>query len=275
MGKRYRLREGIIIRRQAMTSGDVIVTMISPDGKWRGIARKGKIVGGNIGRLSLFHDVNLQYYHKENEDLFLITQVTLNGALPNLSDPDIYPFGHFLCELCDKLTVGVHLGEKIYDYLGSGLRGITQHPEPSKVGILFAWKLLSQAGLAPRLSRCVKCGKSYSDHATSEVFSLDVVAGGLQCASCARGERDSSGSVRLNNSTIEELIAIHTQTVRQGLELTLDDLAKHWQILKHYTTYHVAELQSVKAVQALISSQAEAAKKAQAKTAQTNTKESN
>lgn len=253
VGKRYRLREGIIIRRQSMTSGDVIVTLMSPDGKWRGIARKGKIVGGNIGRLSLFHDVNLQYYHKENEDLFLITQVTLNGALPKLSDPDIYPFGHFLCELCDRLTVDVHLGEKIYDYLSSGLRGITQHSEPNKVGIIFAWKLLSQAGLAPRLSRCVGCGKSYSDHAQKESFTFDVAAGGLHCVGCARAESTTSTAIRVNNTIIEELIAIHTQTVRQALDIQLTDVVKHWQILKYYTNYHVAELQSIKAVQALFS----------------------
>lgn len=251
MGKRYRLREGIIIRRQSMTSGDVIVTLISPDGKWRGIARKGKIVGGNIGRLSLFHDVNLQYYHKENEDLFLITQVTLNGALPKLSDPDIYPFGHFLCELCDRLTVDVHLGEKIYDYLGSGLRGITQYPEPNKVGIIFAWKLLAQAGLAPRLSRCVGCGKSYSDHAQSESFALDVAAGGLHCTACLRAE-GTTNTIRVTNVVIEELITIHTQTVRQALDVELKDIEKHWHILKHYTTYHVANLQSIAAVQALL-----------------------
>jgi len=242
VGKRYRLREGIIIRRQSMTSGDVIVTLMSPDGKWRGIARKGKIVGGNIGRLSLFHDVNLQYYHKENEDLYLITQVT------------IYPFGHFLCELCDRLTVDVHLGEKIYDYLSSGLRGITQHPEPNKVGIIFAWKLLAQAGLAPRLSRCVGCGKSYSENATSESFALDVAAGGLHCAACTRAE-GTTNCIRMTNDLIEQLITIHTQTVRQALDIEIEDIAKHWQILKHYTNYHVTELQSVKAVQALLSSQ--------------------
>lgn len=261
MEKRYRLREGIIIRRQAMTSGDVIVTLMSPDGKWRGIARKGKILGGNIARLSLFHDVNLQYYHKANEDLFLITQVTLNGALPKLTSPDIYPFGHFLCELCDRLTVDVHLGEKIYDYLSSGLRGITQHTEPNKVGIIFAWKLLAQAGLAPRLSRCVECGKSYAAHATSEVFGFNIAAGGLSCADCARANESSSGNnshmVRVSNTIIEELIAIHTQTVRQALDINFSDLQKHWQILKHYTTYHVAELQSIRAVQALVSSQAD------------------
>lgn len=254
MGKRYRLREGIIIRRQSMTSGDVIVTLISPDGKWRGIARKGKIVGGNIGRLSLFHDVNLQYYHKENEDLYLITQVTLNGALPKLTDPDIYPFGHFLCELCDRLTVDVHLGEKIYDYLGSGLRGITQHPEPNKVGIIFAWKLLAQAGLAPRLSRCVGCGKSYSENAQNESFVLDVAAGGLHCVDCARAQGNTH-KIRVSNLLIEELISLHTQTVRQALELDLADINKHWHILNHYTTFHVTGLQSIKAVQALLSSQ--------------------
>ena len=150
MGQRYQVREGIVIRRTTMPNGDVVATLFGDEGKWRGIARKGKLVGGNVGRLSLFHDVTVQFYRRREDDLAVLTQVQLNGALPRLSDPSVYPFAHVLSELTDKLTVDVHVGESMYSYLASGLRGLNQHPEPEAVAIVYAWKLIQQAGLAPR-----------------------------------------------------------------------------------------------------------------------------
>ncbi|MEZ4607166.1 MAG: hypothetical protein R2865_10320 [Deinococcales bacterium] len=60
-----------------------------------------------MGRLSLFHDVMVQTYHKgeTQNDLMLITQVDLAGALPRLIEPEIYPYAHLLAELSDQLSV--------------------------------------------------------------------------------------------------------------------------------------------------------------------------
>src|SRR5690606_24786935 len=75
--RRYTVTDGIVIRRLPMPSGDLIVTLISEHGKWRAVARKGRLPGGNLGKLSLFHDVTVQYYRRKEEDLALLTQVQL------------------------------------------------------------------------------------------------------------------------------------------------------------------------------------------------------
>ena len=149
MFRRYQVSEGIVIRRRSLPSGDVVATILSQGGKWRGVARKGTIPGGNLGRLSLFHDVTVQSYRRHEQDLAVLTQVQLNGALPNLSRPEIYPLANLLAELADALTVGVHLGERIYQYLASGLRGLNRSGDPERVAIVFCWRLLQVAGLAP------------------------------------------------------------------------------------------------------------------------------
>ncbi|HLU83700.1 MAG TPA: recombination protein O N-terminal domain-containing protein, partial [Trueperaceae bacterium] len=105
--RRYAVTDGIVIRRLPMPSGDLIVTLISEHGKWRAVARKGRLPGGNIGKLSLFHDVTVQYYRRKEEDLALLTQVQLNGALPRLTQPSVYPYANLLAELVDSLTVDV------------------------------------------------------------------------------------------------------------------------------------------------------------------------
>lgn len=107
MAPRYHLREGIVVRRRELPSGDVVVTVLGSGGKWRGVARKGKLLGGNLARLSLFHEVSVQGYRKRDDDLLLITQVELSGALPALSQPALYPYAHLLAELAEHLAVAV------------------------------------------------------------------------------------------------------------------------------------------------------------------------
>jgi DNA repair protein RecO (recombination protein O) len=232
VSERYTTSHGIVIRRLEHTNGDVQVTLLNERGKWRGIARKGKKVGGHLGRLSLFHDVTVQYYKKADEEIVLLTQIQLNGALPRLSEPGIYPFAHVLAELVDALTVDVHIGEQLYEYFASSLRGLNQHADPEQVTIIYAWKLLQQAGLSPRLNKCVTCGNPKLS------FKFDVAAGGLTCPSCNAG-------MVLSEAIVNDLIAIHTQTTRQALAQPLQDEGLHLALLNRYTSYHVRELRSL------------------------------
>jgi DNA repair protein RecO (recombination protein O) len=242
VSERYTTSHGIVIRRFEHTNGDVQVTLLNERGKWRGVARKGKKVGGHLGRLSLFHDVTVQYYKKADEEIVLLTQIQLNGALPKLSDPNIYPYAHVLAELVDALTVDVHIGEQLYEYFASGLRGVAQHLDPERVTIIYAWKLLQQAGLSPRLSKCVKCG-------SGQVSRFDISAGGLTCQTCNTG-------LSLPLTVLEDLRSIHTQTIRQALSQELHDKHLHWTLLKQYTTFHVRELHSLQTLPQLVLSHA-------------------
>jgi DNA repair protein RecO (recombination protein O) len=238
VSERYHISQGIVIRRFEHTNGDVQVTLLNEHGKWRGVARKGKKIGGHLGRLSLFHDVTVQYYKKADEEIVLLTQIQLNGALPNLSDPSIYPYAHILAELVDALTVDVHIGEQLYEYFASGLRGLNQHDDPEAVTIIYAWKLLQQAGLAPRLTKCASCGKGDLS------FKFDVAAGGLTCQICNTG-------MVLSETVVNDLRTIHTQTTRQALAQPLHDKQLHWALLNRYTTYHVRELHSLQTLSQL------------------------
>ena len=230
--RRTFVTEGIVIRRTTLPSGDVVATLMSEHGKWRGIARKGRLPGGNLGRLSLFHDVTVQYYRKREDDLALLTQVRLNGALPNLSRPEIYPYAHVLAELTDALTVDVHLGEQVYAYLASGLRGLNRHPDPDLVALAYAWKLLGLAGLAPSTAACVHC------HAAGPLVTLDVAAGGTSCARCARG-------LPLGLDGAAELRRLVDGSLHQILRSPPVDRALHWRALTRYITYHVRELHAL------------------------------
>lgn len=232
---RYQVSDGIVIRRVRLPSGDLVATLLSEHGTWRGVARKGKLIGGNLGRLSLFHDVTVQHYRRRDDDLPVLVQVQLNGALPRLSDPAVYPFAHLLAELADALTVDVHLGERMYEYLASGLRGLASHADPEAVALIYAWRLLQQAGLGPRTLRCARCG----DAAPPVAF--DAAAGGLLCAACA-----GSGAQRIGAAAADTLRTLASRPIRSALANppAADDRPLQWRLLDRWIAYHVGSLRS-------------------------------
>lgn len=227
----HTVSDGIVIRRNALPSGDVIVTLLNQDGKWRALARKGALPGGNLGRLSLFHDVTVQYYRKRDDDLALLTQVQLNGALPTLTRPDVYPYAHLLAELVDELTGEVHLGERLYDYLASGLRGLNGYPDPEHVALLYAWRLLAVAGLAPRLDACARCGRA------GPLASFDEATGGLTCSDCRTG-------TALTPQAAADLQALVALPLARALRSPPSERALQWRLLRRYVDYHVRSLRS-------------------------------
>jgi DNA repair protein RecO (recombination protein O) len=230
--KRYQVSEGIIIRRRSLPSGDVIVTLLSGAGKWTAVARAGRSSAGLTGRLSLFSDVTVQTYRRGADDLALITQVQLNGALPRLSEPGLYPYAHVLAELADSLTVDVQIGEPLYEYLASGLRGLCQHQDPELVALIYSWKMLQVAGLSPRTRECGSCGSTLPPRY------LAVAAGTLNCGNCPAGNP-------LDATVAAELKSLLDDPVRSSLALPLAQREQHWLLLGRYLIWHVSSLKSL------------------------------
>ncbi len=259
--QRYRVREGIVVRRTPLPSGDVVVTLLSPDGKWRAVARKGRLLGGNPGRLSLFHDVTLQVYQRRADDLAVVAQVRLNGALSRLSDPAVYPYAHLLAELADRLTVDVHVGEPLHAWLASGLRGLNGDDDPERVALVHAWMLLRVAGLgpdasdgaahdageklatepgpAPEAARTSVRGATSDQRTPSEHVGdprFDLVGGRL-----AR----SGEGIALSDDTAHDLRILIMGRARDALREPFTDRATHWRLLARYVAWHVDDLRSL------------------------------
>jgi len=223
---RYQVRSGIVVRRTPLPSGDVVVTLLSPEGKWRAIARKGKRLGGNPGRLSLFHDVTVQAYRRKDDDLAIVSQVKLDGALSRLSQPDVYPFAHLLAELADRLTVDVHYGEPLHAWLASGLRGLDQDDDPERVALVHAWMLLRVAGLGPDVQTT----------GASEGLRFDVSGGTLT----NQGE-----GLALPTDVAASLTLLIMGRAKEALVDPLTDRQQQWRLLARYVAWHVEPLKSL------------------------------
>ncbi len=243
---RYHVREGIVVRRTPLPSGDVVVTLLSADGKWRAVARKGRRLGGNPGRLSLFHDVEVQAYRRRDDDLAVVTQVRLSGALSRLTDPAIYPYAHLLAELAERLAVDVHVGEPLHAWLASGLRGLDRDEDPERVALVHSWMLLRVAGFAPSVAppgdgRRDDRGDDRADEGgTARTGDRFDVAGGRIAA-------DGPGTA-LSGGAAHGLRLLTVGRARAALADPLPDRPTLWRALARYVAWHVAELHSLEAL---------------------------
>lgn len=245
--RRTQVRDAIVLRRSPLPSGDVVATLLSPTGTWRAVVRKGRLPGGNLARLSLFHDVTVQFWRRRDEDLALVTQVQLNGALAGLARPEAYPYAHLLAELTDALTVDHPVSDRWYALLASGLRGLDVHGDPEAVGLAYAWRLIATAGLAPAVGTCARCGAAPDR--------LDVADGTARCADHGGdpiGGRASEGAVGadayLGVAGMEALATLVRGPLGAAVARPPDERTPHWRALQRYVRWHVGEVRALEAI---------------------------
>jgi DNA repair protein RecO (recombination protein O) len=234
MASRYRTRSGIVVRRNVTPAGDVILGLLTPEGKLRGVARGG-VKGSRSPRLNLFQHLTVQTYEKPGNDLATLSEIMLEGALPGLSSPDVYPFAHFLCELADKLYQEEDfVGQAGFELFTGGLRGLVRHTDPDRITLL--------------VSSCIETGDF------ENLTHFDAGQGGVTSARVARG-------LNIGEDAIEELGNIARGTVREVLEDELSDGAREglWLALEAYLGVHVSILHAWGAVKLMRSSQPQVA----------------
>ncbi len=228
---RYRTRSGIVLRRTVTPAGDVILSLFTPEGKRRMVARSGA-KGLRSTRLNLFQHLTLQTYDRPGNDLSTITQVQLEGALPGLTDPSRYPYAHLLSEMADRVwQENDFVGQAGFELFSGGLRGLVRHHDPDRVALVIAWKMLALHGLYPRVHRCLETGDE------TGLTHFDPAAGSVLSGRAARG-------LRLGERAIEELQRMAYGTVREVLEAEIESETRTalWRALEAYTRVQLGEI---------------------------------
>jgi DNA repair protein RecO (recombination protein O) len=228
------------VRRYKTPSGDVILSILTPEGKIKGICKAGAR-NQHASRLNLFQHLTMQTYERPNSDLLTLSEMVLEGALPGLSDPRVYPFAHFLAELADKLYQDDDfVGQAGFELFSGGLRGLVRHEDPDRVTLVIAWKLLALHGLFPRVHACL------DTNAFEDLTHFDATRGGVTSARIGRG-------VRIGEAAVEELNLVARGTVREVLEAPLETPTREglWMALEAYLTVQVGALKSLGALRLL------------------------
>lgn len=231
MRSRTANRSGIVIRRRVTPAGDIIVTLLTPQGKLKAVARGG-VKGPLSSSLNLFHNVGVQVYQAPNNDLASVKQAVLEGALPKLAEPERYAFAHLMAEFADALFQEGEFSEQAYDLFAGALRGISHQADPEWVALVMSYKLLGLAGIVPQTTRCARCGAPDPEHP-------DPLGGQLLCRNCA-------ALPPYPPESLDFLRGVVRRTVRANMSapVPISQRAPLWRTLERFVTVQVGNVQS-------------------------------
>lgn len=224
-------RSGIVIRRRVTPAGDIIVTLLTPQGKLKAVARGG-VRGPLASRLNLFHHVGVQVYQGPHNDLASVKQAILEGALPRLAEPERYAFAHLLAEFADALFQEGEFSDQAFDLFAGALRGLSHQPDPEWVALVLSHKLLALAGFVQNTAHCARCRAPAPAHP-------DPLGGQLLCGKCSSLPAYPT-----------EALAFLRSVVRQTVRVSMDAPVPHaqrpalWRALERYVTTHVGDVKS-------------------------------
>ena len=227
-------RSGVVLRRWKTPKGDLIVSLLTPQGKLRAIARGG-LRGKHAGALNLFHHVGLQVYARPGDELAVIQQASLEGALPRLALPERHPYAHLLAELADLLFQegeADEYGQQAFDLFAGALRGVAHHHDPEWVALVMSYKLLALAGFPPRTRVCARCGAADPQHP-------DPFGGELLCGRCSHQRA-------LSPSSLDFLRGVVRRSVRENMDhpVPAEDRAPLWLGLERFVGVQVGRVRS-------------------------------
>jgi DNA repair protein RecO (recombination protein O) len=190
----------IVLRSRAYGESDKIVGFLSRDfGKLSGIA-KGALRSKRrfVASLEPFTHVRLGFRSRAQSDLCFIESAEIVRAARRLAfDLDRYAYSTYVVELIDSMVEGREAEPAIFDLTEAMLQRIDSSPEAPAPEWLrhFEMRLLTLAGLEPRLEHCARCQRLPTD---DRGFHFNPRTGTLLCHACADGSgmAVSSGAVR-------------------------------------------------------------------------------
>lgn len=231
MRNRVANRSGIVIRRRVTPAGDIIVTLLTPQGKLKAVARGG-VRGPLSSRLNLFHHVGTQVYQGPHNDLASVKQAVLEGALPTLAEPERYAFAHLMAEFADALFQEGEFSEQAFELFAAALRGVAHQPDPEWVALVMSYKLLGLAGIIPQTARCARCGAPDPEHP-------DPLGGQLLCRGCAALPAYPPAS-------LDFLRGVVRRTVRASMDAPVPapERPALWRALEKFVAVQVGNVQS-------------------------------
>lgn len=224
-------RSGIVIRRRVLPAGDIIVTLLTPQGKLKAIARGG-VKGPLSSSLNLFHHVGVQVYQAPGNDLASVRQAVLEGALPKLAEPERYAFAHLMAEFADALFQEGEFSEQAFDLFAAALRGISHQADAEWVALVMSYKLLGLAGIVPQTARCARCGNPDPMHP-------DPLGGQMLCSNCAALPAYAPES-------LDFLRGVVRRTVRANIEAPVpaEQRPALWRALERFVGVQIGNVQS-------------------------------
>jgi DNA repair protein RecO (recombination protein O) len=179
--------EAVIIRRSDFGEADRMITLITPQGKRRVVAKGARKTTSRLaGHIELFTHAAMMLAVGRNLDI--ITQSSILHSFDNLR-ADLRRIGaaYYTAELIDRLLEEEDENRLAFELLVATLRQIDITINLDLVLRFYELHLLGYMGYRPQLYHCANC----QEVLTEEARRFSTTAGGVLCPRCAPAERAS------------------------------------------------------------------------------------
>ncbi|GAB3619626.1 DNA repair protein RecO [Glutamicibacter endophyticus] len=226
----YRTR-GIVLRTHKLGEADRIITLMTPDGMVRAVAKGVRRTTSRLGAtLEPFMEVDAQIVI--GRTLHTISQAQLRHPYGQrlVADYASYTVAHAMAETAERLAEADSDSTAAqYRLLHGAIALLARHEvRPGAVLDSYILRALAIAGWAPSFTDCVRCGAPGPHQA------INIPLGGVVCASCR-----PAGSLSPHPVTVAYLQALLTgdwAAVAQAGPRAIDQAAE---IVANYLQWHL------------------------------------
>jgi DNA repair protein RecO (recombination protein O) len=206
--------EGVILRRSDFGEADRLLTLITPLGKRRVVAKGARKTTSRLaGHIELFTHASLLLAVGRNLDI--ITQsVILHGFDTLRGDLRRIGAAYYSAELIDRLTEEEDENRPAFDLLVATLQALDTTRHIDLVLRFYEIHLLGYLGYRPQLYHCAVC----QEILTEETSRFSPVAGGALCPRCAPADR---GTMPMSLNAFKLLRFLQTQPLEAVERLTI------------------------------------------------------
>jgi DNA repair protein RecO (recombination protein O) len=178
--------QGIVIGRRALGESDRLVDFYTRDhGRVRGVAKSARRPRSRFGSaLELFTLGELVFFDTGRSELVRVDHFDIVHPFLRVREHlERLGQGAWVVECLARLTADRDPQPALFGLVLRSLRALEGGARPQRVANCFGLRAVDFLGHRPRIDRCIDCGRVYPFPGAG----LDVLAGGLLCATCGPG----------------------------------------------------------------------------------------
>jgi len=221
--------EAMIIRRSDFGEADRLLTLITPQGKRRVVAKGARKTTSRLaGHIELFTHTALLLAIGRNLDI--VTQSTILHSFDTLRG-DLRRIGaaYYAAELIDRLTEEEDENRLAFDLLVATLAALDTTRSPDLALRSYELHLLGHLGYRPQLYHCAICQEALTEAANR----FSPLAGGALCPRCASDDR-ATMAMSLNAFKLLRFLQAQPLEAIERLTLSLAVRDEAEQLLRAY-----------------------------------------
>ncbi|MFO7166632.1 MAG: DNA repair protein RecO [Chloroflexota bacterium] len=221
--------EAVIIRRSDFGEADRLLTLMTPQGKRRVVAKGVRKTTSRLaGHIELFTYTTMLLAVGRNLDI--VTQSVIRASYDGLrGDLERIGAAYYVAELIDRMTEDEDENRRAFELLVSTLGALDTSRSPDLVLRHYELHLLDALGFRPQLRECAMCQELLDE----DTRHFSPAAGGALCPRCAPADRSAS---RMSLASFKLLRFLQMQPVEavERLSLSQEVRREAEQLLRAY-----------------------------------------